>query len=150
MSAEPQHLTHPEPARRADANYLIQALVPDDPNTFEQLWVHKLGDDRFRVCCIPFFLYDVAMGDVVEWNDSDRMLRVVERSGSFVFRVWFDPGADQSSTIASLESMGALVERSSARLIALDAPDDATASALSGFLVQAGRRGDLVFETGRS
>jgi hypothetical protein len=63
--------------------------------------------------------------------------------------VGFDSGTDQSSTIAALESMGAVVERSSARLIALDAPDEATASAPSEFLAQTERHGELVFETGK-
>ena len=30
--------------------------------TTEQLWARRLDEERFEVCCIPFFAYDVALG----------------------------------------------------------------------------------------
>lgn len=44
------------------------------------------------MCCIPFFVYDVALGDVVatspEGDGKYIVEKVVQPSGRFVFRVW--------------------------------------------------------------
>lgn len=37
----------------------------DRPRRFEQLFAKQIGDDRFEICCTPFFLFDVALGDIV-------------------------------------------------------------------------------------
>jgi hypothetical protein len=41
------------------------------------LWARQVGDRRFEICCIPFFLYDVALGDVVETDENYSLVRVV-------------------------------------------------------------------------
>jgi hypothetical protein len=38
----------------------------------EQLWARQVGDRRFEICCIPFFVYDMALGDVVETDANHR------------------------------------------------------------------------------
>jgi hypothetical protein len=61
--------THKEPVWRGRANFIINAKLPED-GRFEQLWVRKVAEDAFELCCIPFFLYDVALGDVVQTRES--------------------------------------------------------------------------------
>lgn len=46
---------------------MLRAAVDDvgGADSFEQLWTERVGADRFELCCIPFFAYDMALGDVV-------------------------------------------------------------------------------------
>ena len=149
-TALPTFLTHREPAWRDRSNYTLQAVVPGDVNTFEQLWVRKLDDTDFEVCCIPFFLYDVALGDVVGWNNDERIIRVVDPSGRYVFRVWFGDESDQREVVESLEKLGATLERSSTHLLAVDAKDERSAESISGYLLSVQVEGELQYETGRT
>ncbi|MDQ0028773.1 DUF4265 domain-containing protein [Arthrobacter bambusae] len=58
-------------------------------DTFEQLWTKRVGDDHFELCCIPFFAYDMALGDVVRAEAATGYViqSVVQRSGNGVVRV---------------------------------------------------------------
>ncbi len=47
------------------------------------------GETEFTICCIPFFVYDIALGDTVGTDDSSTVRKVVKRSGRHVARVWF-------------------------------------------------------------
>jgi hypothetical protein len=62
--------THAEPAWRSRANFIIQANLDafGMKGRWEQLWVRRLaeGNDLYELCCIPFFTYGMAMGDVVQ------------------------------------------------------------------------------------
>ena len=49
--------------------------------------VHRYEWKHFEVCCIPFFLYDVSLGDVVATNPDYVLDRVVRASGRYTFRV---------------------------------------------------------------
>lgn len=58
-------------------------------DNFEQLWTKRVGVDRYKLSCIPFFAYDMALGDVVHADDATGYVvqGVVERSGNGVVRV---------------------------------------------------------------
>jgi hypothetical protein len=62
--------------------------VEGDEN-FEQIWTRRLAGDLFEVCCIPFFAYDLALGDVVraEPRGGCVIQSVEQRSGNGVVRV---------------------------------------------------------------
>jgi hypothetical protein len=79
---------HETPVWREKADFMICGPLPEAARS-EQLWARQVGDQRFETCYIPFFLYDVALGDVVETNAGYDVERVVEASGRYVFRVWF-------------------------------------------------------------
>ena len=89
------YVMHENPVWRDRSNFIIDAEIPEEdrPRRFEQLFTRKLAKDLFEICCIPFFLYDVALGDVVRTLlEGDRKYvvdRVVEASGRYVFRVLF-------------------------------------------------------------
>jgi hypothetical protein len=65
----------------------LDGVGPGD--NFEQLWSKRVGDDLFEICCIPFFVYDLALGDVVQAGaESGYVIRsVAQRSGNGVVRV---------------------------------------------------------------
>lgn len=141
---------HPDPVWRERANFIIGAPLPEEGRA-EQLWARQVGDRLFEVCCIPFFLYDVALGDLVETDSRFDLLRVVKPSGRYVFRVWFGESFHPRENIAEqLADLGVSLERSSPNLLAVDAADDVQATAVANFLADQEREGRLIFETGRS
>lgn len=141
---------HPEPVWRDRSNFIIGAPLPEEGRA-EQLWARQVGDQRFEICCIPFFVYDVALGDVVETDVNFDLVRVVEPSGRYVFRVWFGESFHPREEIAErLAALGALLEWSSVNLLAVDAADESHAQVIADFLAEQGRGERLMFETGRS
>src|SRR6266581_8592772 len=94
MTSRAREAVHQEPVWRARANFIIAAETPDggDAKT-EQLWARQLGENRFEICCIPLFLYEIALGDIVTTSPTkDRrymVAEVAEPSGRYEFRAWF-------------------------------------------------------------
>ncbi|MCP9488986.1 MAG: DUF4265 domain-containing protein [Solirubrobacteraceae bacterium MAG38_C4-C5] len=150
MKAERTEAVHSEPVWRDRANFIIAAQLPEEGRS-EQLWARQAGDQRFEVCCIPFFLYDVALGDVVETDADYDMVRVIAPAGRCVFRVWLGESLRPREEIAQeLRDLGALLEWSSANLLAADAADELHAQVIADFLAEQEGSGHLIFETGRS
>jgi Domain of unknown function (DUF4265) len=146
--------THPEPAWGDRANFVINAKLPEE-GRFEQLRARQISDDTFELCCIPFFLYDVALGDVVQTEPADGrkyvLARVVKPSGHYVFRAYFGRSAHPREEILErLHELGAVTEWSSATLLAIDALDVDHAQQVADFLQARADLGQLMFETGKS
>ncbi|EKF17492.1 DUF4265 domain-containing protein [Nitratireductor pacificus] len=139
---------HTEPVWRERSDFIIAARLPEADRT-EQLWARQVGDHRFEICCIPFFTYNLALADIVETDHDHEVLRTVSLSGRSVFRVWFGGSAHpQEEIVRALAARGALVERSSGNLIAVDAADRSIALAVRVFLDAHEKRGHLAYETG--
>lgn len=85
---EVREAVHDDPVWRDRSDLIIAASI--DPGstgvTTEQLWARREGD-RYEICCIPFFVYDLVLGDTVEVDADHLVTEVVERLGRFVFRV---------------------------------------------------------------
>jgi hypothetical protein len=121
----------------------------------EQLWVRQISDFQFELCCIPFFLYDIALGDILETESSGprkyMVTHVVQPSGRYVFRVWFGQSFQPRDEVAQeLEGAGALLEWSSYNLLAIDARDVAHAQVIANMLAAREGEGQLIYETGKS
>jgi len=143
---------HTDPVWRDRADFIIAASI--DPGstgiTTEQLWARSLDDARFELCCIPFFAYDLALGDTVEVDADHLVSRVVEPSGRYVFRVHFgSPEQPRDEVMDQLAGMDVLTEWSSDSLVALDARDHDHAQQVADVLQEREDRGHLVFETGK-
>jgi hypothetical protein len=158
MTDTPQEfVVHDHPVWRERANFIVHAELAetDRPKRFEQLWVRQLGGDRFEVCCIPFFVYDLALGDVVVTSPKHGrnyvVRKVVKPSGRYVYRVWFGQSFHPRDEIAGeLKALGSLIEWSSRNLLAVDTADGEHAQLVADFLMERERAGHLVYETGRS
>jgi hypothetical protein len=158
LGGQPEFFTHPDPVWRERANFLIHAELPEEESRspqFEQLWARQISDNRFEVCCIPFFVYDLALGDVVATSSAEGREYIVERvvapSGRYVFRVWFGQTFHPRDEIASaLTALGSLIEWSSRNLLAVDAVDGEHAQLVADFLMERKKAGHLIYETGRS
>jgi hypothetical protein len=83
--AEPT-LEHSRPARLARGDTLVGAPREAIPAQFERLWCKALGEGTFEVCCIPFFIFGLGLGDVIfaraVEDGSWQMTHVVEHSRS--------------------------------------------------------------------
>lgn len=64
-AAAEQFSTHADPVCRERANFIINAPLPE-AGRFEQLWTKKDWKSQFEIGCIPFFHYELALGDTVE------------------------------------------------------------------------------------
>lgn len=146
--------THSEAVWRERADFIIQAKLPEE-GRFEQLWARQLAPDEFELCCIPFFLYDVSLGDVVATDPrAERryvLNRVVRRSGRSVLRAFFDRASYRYRDLVSqqIADVGGLMEWSSPSLLAIDGRDDALATSIEALLREAHSAGQLIYERGR-
>ncbi len=138
---------------RDRSNFIIAAEITgtsSDVKT-EQLWARRVDTHRFEICCIPFFVHDIALGDVVETSSDYLVRRVVEPSGRYVFRVWFGESFHPRDEIAAqLVELGAVIEWSSSNVLAVDAADEELAKVISGWLIEREELRQLVYETGRT
>lgn len=156
--AESDIVVHMSPVWRNNANFIIQADIrePATSRSWEQLWARQVGESRFIICCIPFFVYDLALDDEVRTATRDGRQFVVDEvvkpSGHYTFRAWF--GSAERITSRDelpdlLKQLGAEFEWYSQNLVAIDASDDSHAQAIANLLADREHHGELVYETGR-
>ncbi len=96
MAGDNEIATHELPVWRDRANSILQADLADHgfPGRYEQLWARDLGEGMYELCCLPFFTYGYALGDVVRLRRAagrfDSVLGpVVQSSDRLVLRVAF-------------------------------------------------------------
>jgi hypothetical protein len=113
-------------------------------------------ENRFEVCCIPFFLYGIALGDEVQTGlrgEQQYMVqRVAARSGRQVFRAWFTDPACRLDVADDLNHLGCLMEWrwEGSNLLAIDAESDALAKSVMELLEQRREVGQLEYESGQA
>ncbi|HEX2912519.1 MAG TPA: DUF4265 domain-containing protein [Chloroflexia bacterium] len=149
---------HQNPIWRNKANFLIGAKCSDEDTAdleWEQLWCRQVSENRFEICCIPFFVYNLALGDEVttySYLDIPYMLdQVVKPSGHYTFRVWFNDSSDsviRNKITSEISRLECLIEWSSEHLLAVDAASNEQAQELADYLIQMEQQGYLIHETG--
>ena len=155
-----EFIVHDRPVWRDHADFVIAAALgeQDLPWRYEQLWARQAGPDLFELCCIPWFLYDVALGDVVATTRSgDRryvVSKVVQQSGRYVFRASFrgrriTPVA-REQVLGALTALGAVLESRSATLVGIDCANLAHAQEVADYLQAQQHEELLECETGRT
>ena len=149
-------IQHLDPVWRDKADYILRVRIPGSFSGFtslwEQLWARKISDDLYEICCIPFFLYDVSLGDHVKTDRDDCITEVVERSGHYTFRVWFGDSKDLTicpNVLQAAHEMGCLLEFYNPNLLGIDASTLEMAEHISGYLLEKQQSGLLVYETGQ-
>lgn len=152
-----KYINHPYPVWRDIVNFVVGAKITgniaENTDAVEQLWCRRISENTFEVCCIPFFLYDVALGDEIKTDIDYTMVEVIKQSGHFAFRVWFGNSKNLSireDVINRIEKLGCLFEWYSNNLLAIDAPSDDLAKQLANYLSQKEQVELLIYETGRS
>lgn len=144
---------HNNPVWRDKADFIIAAYLgeKDSHNEWEQLWVRRLGERRFSLCCIPFFSYDLALGDEVETDENYVVKTIVKASGQYTIRVWFgnSPGPDvKVEVLQKLEELELSIEWSSDNLLAISASNADQVREINNYLCERQRSGDLIYEAG--
>ena len=152
-----QVAVHRDPVWRERSDFIIAVEIEpgDTGKDTEQLWARKIDESHFELCCIPFFTYHLALGDVVRTEPiGDRLYMVAEvtqPSGRFVFRVWFGGTTEPRQDILNkLESLGGLLEWSSNNLLAVDASDTDHAQLIADYLRACSAEDKLVYEPGKT
>ena len=129
----------------------------------EGLLAEPAGPDRAVIASIPVYIYNVNLGDEVEFVSSSEgplvAIRVTGDAGRHTFRVWFAdlfPGVEGAapderwkSLQIDLEPFGCWFDMYSPQLIALSAEPD-VAMAVADYLAQGEEAGRFVYEIGRT
>lgn len=136
--------THEAPVWQ-QANFVIFADLSavNLPDRWEQLWARQLGEAEFELCCVPYFTYGLALGDIVRTSPSRGkryvIAQVQARSGRRVLRVWLkNVRADgKDRVLRYLEEHSPLHEWSSDDLLAIDLPSAVPSPPLAALLAAA-------------
>ncbi len=117
--------THLSPFWKSKGDSTSFVNVSDEAGRveLEELWGQNLSANSIMVCCIPFFAYDLALGDVVEIDNRRVLKKLIAKSGHATLRAWFkDCTRTVSESIAvGLHASGIGIEWSSQNLLAIDA-----------------------------
>jgi Domain of unknown function (DUF4265) len=123
---------------------------------WEGLLARRLATDRARICAVPFWLYDVNLGDEVSIIESVEgapvATGVVHDAGNVGFRVFHPAAADLHDDrrwyrlLEDLERFECWFDPRTPRHVALSAPPQ-HAQAVADYLQQRGDRGDFEWET---
>lgn len=158
MEQEPIYLTHEYPVWREKANFIIHAMIDskDGVLRLEQLWARRLSENAnfFEICCIPFFVYDLALGDKVKtstgYGKQYILQEIVEPSKRHTFRIWFKKNTAKTEVQIAIEEMDCLLEWQTPKgnLLAVDASSFAKAEILADYLWRMEQQGILMYETG--
>lgn len=84
-------LQHDTPAWQDQADYAIGARITEanwkDKYVSEQLAAQDLKNGTFMVCCIPFALFDLCLGDIVAVDKDINVKNVVTKGEYWGFRI---------------------------------------------------------------
>ncbi|WP_380052137.1 DUF4265 domain-containing protein [Kribbella deserti] len=136
---------------RERSNFIVKAALADgDSIDFEQLWARQIADFQFEICCIPFYVPGLALGDAVSTSQDGQYVvtEVVAPSGRFVYRVWFGDTneAVRETILSDLEGMSLLLEWASPNMLAIDAEYEGAAKQLADYLWPREKAGQIELE----
>jgi hypothetical protein len=151
-----QIIVHDFPAWREHSNFIIAAKLvePDSPNEWrwEQIWARKIDENLFEICCIPFFTYGLALGDLINTKPSNGrqyvINEIVEKSGHITYRIWFLNTGNWNGIIDDITNLGCIVEVrwEKSKLIAVDAPNFEIKEKLELYLTELESKGSAKCE----
>jgi hypothetical protein len=148
--------THPVWRDRADSVIYVKDADPSVPGRYylEQLWARRLEDNHFEICCIPLYVYGLALGDVVAARPEKSQLEIayefIKPSGQYTLRVWFGDSSDpqaQEEVPRELEQLGCLLEWGRKHLLAVSVTEHQERE-VRRLLDQRESLGHLDYETG--
>ena len=144
-----------------EAHVVFELAVEDGwpPVGSERVWAHHLGGDRYRIANAPWFVRDLAVGDVVRAQAPDSgshpvFVELLERSGHVTIRlICFRRGPLAGDLAQALEPFTALgVYGEGAQqygMLALDIEPAAPLPAIVSRLRQGVEDGSWEYEEGR-
>ena len=118
------------------------------PYAVEGMWTSRQADGTYEIENIPFYSYDVAVGDVVKAKDVDGELFYVERvreSGNSVIRMLIYDRGELDRVRAELRALGCDSEGDGA-VLAVNVPADVPYAPIFRFLSEGDRAKRWGFE----
>lgn len=97
---------------------------------WEELWATPVEGGCFRLDSTPFFVKDIAAGDVIATVTTEEGLytfqKIISRSGNSSFRIWLHDvvAHDGVKIVEALRELGVHVEITLGRLIAINVSPD--------------------------
>ena len=133
----------------------MRADMNDPRSPEEEIPARKTPEGLYEICCVPFFVYDLNLGDKVEIREIDGrnvVSDVLESAGHHTFRVWFQHNsrAVRDEVENHLESLGGTIEWFDSHLLSVDMPDTAHAVRAVEYLEACEKARRCRYETGRS
>ena len=94
----------------------------------ESMWAEDLGNDRYRICNVPFHAYGLNYKDIVIAKPQSNgqipeIIEVVERSGNETLRLYFNESISREEQVKILDEVceiGASYERADGVFVAID------------------------------
>jgi len=117
---------------------LVQDADGYPPGDYESMWARRLPDDTYEIDNIPFYSYDVAVGDIVKVQEVDGELFFRERvkdSGNSVIRMRIYDPDELDSVRAELRALGCDSEGDGI-VLAVNVPADVLYAPIFRFLTQ--------------
>ena len=158
MTNENETITHDFPAWRDRSDFILACRLEGedvpDKYSWEQIWARQINETVFEVCCIPFFSYGLALGDVVNVATLEKKEYVIaglqKSSGHKTYRIWFLNVSNWASVIDEINLLGCLVEVrwEKSALISLSAPTPDTKILLENYLLNLKSSGEITWECG--
>ena len=149
-------IQHLNPIWRDKTDFIIGAKCNFKHSGFdedwEQLWNRKISEFRFEICWIPFFLYDISLGDEVVTGKDFMITKVVKPSGHYTFRVWFGDSKVPNIREIVLDEIihiGCLFEWYSENLLGIDCRKE-DAQKVADLLYEKENKGLFNYETGKT
>lgn len=123
-------------------NQLVKVQFYEADVGYENLWAAPLGHDKYRLESVPFFVYGVALHDVVVAKADDQgwlqFVSVEERSGNRTLRARSEKFTRsrnlRSKVTAGLEALGCRVEHLRRRLLSINVPPAVDLAAVTSHL----------------
>lgn len=111
----------------------------------EQLAAKEVGLRAYVICCIPFLLYGINLGDTVEVDDKLNVKSVVKRGDHFGFRIATQSLEQQETLLDKFpKRLGIPHEHFSENLLAVDAEGEAMAKQIKAILQAALDLGQII------
>lgn len=146
----------------ANAHVVFELEADEDgwpPVRSERVWAHALGEDHYRIDNPPWFVPDLAVGDIVRAStphpESDPVFQeMVERSDHVTVRiiVFKDGplGGQLQPVFDAFTPFGVHCEGAHQyRIVALDVPADASLRGIHTRLLKGTRDGSWAYDEGR-
>lgn len=121
-----RRIDHPHGPWGENSDCILAFDIGD--NALEILWARFVEGTQFEILSVPFFVYGVALGDIVDAPDL-RFGRVLQPSGRWVIRVFFHHTEQARKILDDAIAAGGRLEVHG-KLVAIDAPDLATREAI--------------------
>jgi hypothetical protein len=147
-------VVHPDAEADDD---VVWSYVHDGPVMWEGLRARRLAEDRARLAAIPFWVYDLDLGDEVALETAPTgaliIADVTADAGNHTYRVVFEDAGDDDprwrELAQALSPLGCWFDVRSPGFLALSAPDDG-ADAVAAYLHARAARGELTYEAGHT